>query len=162
MSKILPLSQVKMNQKNWQLNSNQIIVPTNGFDIIFNREVMDLMEWSYQNEVENLNLTFLINELYRQMGDCYNHSHVKFFHTLQGSPYETGVTGYPVFEHLAHIDIGRKLVQLSTLFRYGASMFFTIVNPTSQAFQNRDFVYNKYIHGGWVFYLGNKIINYDI
>lgn len=143
-------------------NYTQIVVPTQGYDNIFNQALADVMEWSVQNQVEAYNLEFLIQESYRQMGDCYDHSHVKFFHALQGNPGETGVSGYPVMSHLSHINIFDKVVAFRTLFRDAALMFFAIVNPVSNLFPGKDFVYHKYITNGWVFYLTPKVVDYDI
>lgn len=141
---------------------SQIVIPTQGFDNSFNQSLADMMEWSIQNQEEAANLEFLIQESYRQMGDCYDHSHVKFFHALQGNPGEVGVSGYPVMNNLSHIDMCDKIVAFTVLFRAAALNFFAIVNPISNLFPGKDFVYHKYITNGWVFYITPKVINYDI
>lgn len=132
----------------------QIIVPTLGIDRIFNQKLADVMEWSMQNQSEAANLEFLIAECYRQMGECYNHNHIAFFHTLQGNPGEAGVSGYPAFVNLSHFDFtGPKYINFVTLFRHYALEFFATVNPNAQSFPGMEFLYHKYIYGGWVFFL---------
>lgn len=142
-------------------NYSRIIIPTQGLDVTFNQQLADLMEWSTQNPEEAYNLEYLIQECYRQMGDCYDHSHVKFFHALQGNPGEVGVPGYPSFGTLGHFNFNRKDVEFVTIFRYTALTFFTIVNPYANLFPGMDFLYNKYFAGGWVFYLVPRILNYE-
>lgn len=143
-------------------NYSRIIIPTQSFDVIFNQQLADLMEWSIQNPDERNNLMYFIQEAYQQMGDCYDHSHVRFIHMLQGNPGEIGVPGYPAFGNLSHFDMRGKEVEFVTIFRHAALTFFAIVNPYAQYFPNMDFVYHKYITGGWIFYLSPRKVNYDI
>lgn len=142
-------------------NYQQIVIPTHGRDIIFNQSMADLMEWTVMNQEEAANLSFLIQESYRQMGDCYDHTHMKFFHNLQGNPAESGVNGYPANVNLQHFDFTNKWGDFVTIFRHNALEFFSIVNPYAHVFPGNDFVYHKYIPGGWVFYLAPRR-TYDI
>lgn len=143
-------------------NYARIIIPTQGFDVTFNQQIADLMEWSIQNPDERNNLMFFIQEAYQQMGDCYDHSINQFMFTLQGNAGEIGVPGYPAFGNLSHFNMTGKEVAFITIFRHAALQFFTIVNPYAQCFPNMGFVYRKYITGGWVFYLSPLRVNYDI
>lgn len=142
-------------------NYQRIVIPTCGYDVSFNQQLADLMEWNQISPEEKANLSFLIQESYRQMGDCYDSQHSNFFYKLQGNPGDPAVRGYPSFDHLSNINWENKWPGYVTIFRHTALEFFATVNPYQKMFPNMEFIYNKYIPTGWIFYLAPRRF-YDI
>lgn len=143
---------------------SRLIVPTYGFDEMFNREIADILELSWQDPEENYLLNFVINQLYVQMGMVYRLNPVEYMREIQGDIGEQGrFPGLPQMEGFQ--ILGDRLTQekwykLIMKFREGAMQFHHLCTRFLGAFPGKDFIYNKYITGGWVFMIAYR--NYDL
>ena len=149
----------------------RLVVPTNGADTEFIWKVSQLMEVSFDRNdpFEMSQLSFVVEESFRQMFTDFDRSPAVYMKLLQGSLTDPSVPGLPIqmyFNHIPNIVGPGQWPQFKTLVQHYARELYTnvLIWANMPCYQHMTFTYNDYPRsgGGLGFLLSPGNNHYDI